>query len=597
LDTANKKKLMARWVPAGAMLAVALAGCDNLAPRRDTLGKIDTAIEAPAASAPPGPATGPATAQSVPAEVADALLPSVRLTAPEIPKVTDTQRFDISVNEVPAAQFFMSLVDGTLYNMVVHPEVAGSITLNLKNVGIPDVLEAARDVYGYEFVQTGYGFQVLPARLEARVYQINYLNVSRSGQSSTFVSSGTLQQAPGINEGSADSANESGGTGGEQQRAVVGTRISTAQPETTFWTELQTAVQAIVGEGQGRSVVVSPQSGVVVARALPNELREVEAFLRATQLIAQRQVILETKILEVELSEGYQTGINWTGLFGDFTPMQIGGDALTNETGVGGSSGSTVTLAPGVAEIAGAVAPVFGGVFALAVNSNDFAAFIELLKTQGNVQVLSSPRISTMNNQKALIKVGTDEFFVTDISTTTVTGTATTSTPNVELTPFFSGIALDVTPQISEGGEVTLHIHPSVSQVTEQQKEISVGGASQSFPLAKSTVRESDSIVRARSGQVVVIGGLMQDRTNDRDAKTPILGDLPVIGGLFGHKLTSTVKSELVILMRPVVIDAADRWSEATQSSAQNFRRMREQLDKWAAERRSGAPALGPTAP
>lgn len=584
--TAIRKIILAG---AALALAAALAGCDNLPPRHDTLDKIDR--ETGTGKTPP------ALAAPVPAEVADALLPSVRLTAPELPKLADEQRFDISVNEVPAAQFFMSLVDDTQYNMVVHPEVSGTITLHLKNATIPAVLEAARDVYGYEFVRTAYGFQVLPSRLEARVYQINYLNINRSGQSSTFVSAGTLQQAPGVRQEGEQGQTLAAVVGGDDDtsRAVVGTQINTEQPQTTFWTELQTAVQAIVGEGQGRSVVVNPQSGVVVARALPNELREVESFLRATQLVAQRQVILEAKVLEVELKEGYQTGINWSALGGDFAFMHTGTEALTNETGLAATEGNAVTVAPGLSETIGTVSTAFGGVFALAVNGNNFAAFIELLKTQGNVQVLSSPRISTMNNQKALIKVGTDEFFVTDVSTTTVTGTTTTSTPNIELTPFFSGIALDVTPQISEGGEVTLHIHPSVSQVTEQQKQFELGGVTQSLPLAKSTVRESDSIVRARTGQVVVIGGLMQDRTDDADAKTPVLGDLPVVGGLFGHKRIATTKSELVILLRPMVVESQEQWAEAARASTDNFARMREQLDKWREQRHAPPAPAGPT--
>ena len=125
------------------------------------------------------------------------------------------------------------------------------------------------------------------------------------------------------------------------------------------------------------------------------------------------------------------------------------------------------------------------------------------------MNVLSSPRIATMNNQKAVIKVGTDEFFVTDISSTTVTGAATTTSPSIELTPFFSGVALDVTPQISEQGEITLHVHPSVSRVEDQIKSIEFGtdDTTLTVPLARSTVREADSIVRARNGQVVVIGG------------------------------------------------------------------------------------------
>lgn len=564
-------------------LAAGLAGgCAEQPPRKGTLEEMDRMLEQSRAERP--------AVTEVPEEVADALLPSLRLAVPELPEIQDTQRFDISVRDVPAGQFFMSLVEGTAYNMVVHPEVTGTISLTLKNVTIPEVLEAARDVYGYEFVRTPYGFQVLPSRLEARVYQINYLNMNRRGTSSTFVSSGTLQEGPSaapVTEGVDPTVSllQSGRRG---QRTVVGTQISTDQPATSFWDELQTALAAIVGEAQGRSVVVNPQSGVVVVRAIPNELREVEAFLRATQLIAQRQVILEAKILEVELSDTYQTGINWTALFGDFAALQTGGGTtLNNQSGLSDIAGSPVTLVPGQAEVTGQLASAFGGVFGLAFNGNDFSAFIELLETQGNVQVLSSPRIATMNNQKAVIKVGTDEFFVTDVSTTTITGTATTSTPNIELTPFFSGIALDVTPQISEDDAVTLHIHPTVSQVVDQQKTITISNVVQTLPLARSTVREADSIVRARSGQIVVIGGLMQDRIDDTQAKTPAIADLPFIGALFKQQRESSVKSELVILLRPVVVEGDRQWIEALDDAAEGVSRVRSELESWR-QRRSG---------
>lgn len=566
------------------VLALA-GGCEDLPPRQETLDKIEGELAAPAADHGVG--------AEVPEEVADALLPSLRLAVPKLPQIEDKQRFDISVNHVPAQQFFMSLVDGTDYNMVVHPEVSGTITLNLKNATIPEVMEAARDVYGFEFVRTSYGFQVLPARLEARVYQINYLNISRSGSSQTFVSSGTLQEgpnAPGVNGQDTGAVTSSGGLRG--QRTVVGTQISTELPETSFWQELQSAVQAIVGSGGGRSVVVNPQSGVVVVRAIPNELREVEAFLRATQLIAQRQVILEAKILEVELNDGYQTGVNWSAIAGDFKSFQTGGGSLLrNQSRLADTAGSPVPLFPGQSELKGQLAQAFGGVFAFAFEGNDFATFIELLGTQGNVQVLSSPRISTMNNQKAIIKVGVDEFFVTDISTTTVTGTATTSTPNIELTPFFSGIALDVTPQISDHQEVTLHVHPTVSKVEDQQKDITISNIALTLPLARSTIREADSVVRARSGQVVVIGGLMQDQIQDEQAKTPELGDLPLIGALFKHQRERSHKSELVILLRPIVVEGDQQWADELDKSYQNVQRLRTELQRW--QQRRSVPLLG----
>jgi MSHA biogenesis protein MshL len=514
---------------------------------------------------------------SVPDSVARSLIPTIDLNTANVPVIKDEDRFDISVNAVAADQFFLSLVDGTDYNMVIHPEVTGSITLNLRNVTIPDVLEASRDVYGYEFISTSYGFQVLPGRLRARIYQINYLNIERSGSSQTSVSSGSLTQGGGSVEG--DSTISSS--------ASQGTNIRTDQTLNSFWDELQESVQAIAGSGEGRSVVVNPQSGVVVVRALPNELREVETYLQATQLIVQRQVVLEAKFIEVRLSEDYQSGINWSSLLKPgnnsiTTSNTGGGTVLVGESGLSGIAGNTGNLDPeNFTAISGATAAAFGGVFSAALNFGDFTAFIELLKTQGNVQILSSPRVATMNNQKAVIKVGQDEFFVTDISSNTTTNSnSTISNPDITLTPFFSGIALDVTPQISQEGDVTLHVHPSISEVTDQQKTITLGTVTQQLPLALSTVRESDSIVRARSGQVIVIGGLMQETSNDRDAKTPFLGDLPGIGSLFNHKKNASVKSELVILLKPVVVRSADEWNDELLKSRGNIKELRDVMNE-----------------
>ena len=536
---------------------------------------------------------------ALPENVSKALIPTIQLSTSEVPDITDEQKFDISVNNVPADQFFLSLVDGTPFNMVVHPEVTGTITLNLQDVTVPEVMEAAREVYGFEFVSTRYGFNVLPARLQARIYQINYLNIIRKGSSQTLVSSGSLTESTG---GETDAQGGAQNTATSTRRSVLGTEIITEQPETTFWEELYESVKAIVGSSEGRSVVVNPQSGVVVVRALPNELREVESFLTATQLIVQRQVILEAKILEVRLNEGFQSGINWSALSkpgnNAITASTIGGGSvLVNESGVSDIGGNSGTLNPAgpqgisgpstnlstgnLVPIDGAITSAFGGVFTLALNLGDFNSFIELLKTQGNVQVLSSPRVATMNNQKAVIKVGTDEFFVTDVSTTTTTGVNSTNvSPNVTLTPFFSGIALDVTPQISETGDVTLHIHPSVSEVLDQQKTVVIGNLTQQIPLALSTVRESDSIVRAKSGQVVVLGGLMQDRIEDLDAGAPGISDIPLVGNLFKHKRKQSVKSELVILLKPIVVDDGKQWNRALGGTAGSLGKLRKELHR-----------------
>jgi len=559
----------------GIMLAV--SACELFAPPRS--GPLDSFEEEVKEDMTVEPVE-----EGVPDMVSEALLPSIGLQPVDTLELVDDQRFDISVSGAPAEQFFMSLVEGTEYNMVVHPEVSGLISLKLKNVTIPEVMGVVRDVYGFEHERMPYGFHVLPGRMRARIYQINFLNVERSGRSSTFVSSGSLTTGGGAVTGSVDdvSPTQTGLGGGGGGVATIGTAIETVQPVTNFWNELEVSIEAIVGSGEGRNVVVNPGSGVVVVRALPNELREVESFLLATQLIVQRQVILEAKILEVELSDEFQSGINWAAVIGSVTIGQTGGGTAVGPFGTGLSdiSGQTGNLDPrNFSAISGNLASAFGGIFALAVDRADFKAFIELLQLQGNVQVLSSPRIATLNNQKAVIKVGQDEFFVTDVSTTTITGTTTTSTPNIQLTPFFSGVALDVTPQISETGDVMLHIHPSVTRVTDDAKTITVGGQDQVIPLALSQVRESDSIVRARSGQLVVIGGLMQELQNDEDAKTPGFGDLPIFGALFRQRSRQLIKSELVIVLRPIVVEGGQQWADALQRATRSFEHLREDVD------------------
>lgn len=506
-------------------------------------------------------------------EIASALLPDINLSAPGAGSIDVEPRFDLKVNRAKIRQFFMGLVEDSSHNMVLHPKVNGRITLDLKNVNVADVMEVVRDVYGYDYEKTKTGYSVFPNTMRTRIFTMNYLNVNRSGKSKMSVSSGQVTESV---TGSGDSANTS--------QSISGSNIST-ESNSDFWSDLKVSLSALVGSKEGRNVVVSPQSGMVVVRAMPHELRSIEKFINRTQSFVQRQVIIEAKILEVELNERFQTGINWSQLAtsGNNSALagQVGGGSIFGGSGVTGIAGNSGNLNPSaLSQITGTAASAFGGVFSLALNAgSDFSAFIEVLKTQGDVQVLSSPQISTVNNQKAVIKVGTDEFFITDVQSDTSTTTATASTQsNVELTPFFSGVALDVIPQISENGEIILHIHPTVSTVTEQTKNISVAtGSSLSVPLAVSSIRESDSIIRAKSGQVVIIGGLMQNSVESRVSKVPLLGDIPLLGALFRHTQEITKKSELVILLKPVVMDTDEQMNEYVRSVKSRFKQTRSQ--------------------
>jgi MSHA biogenesis protein MshL len=509
--------------------------------------------------------------KALPDEVSKALLPPIEIALPEGKTQPLETRFDLAVSNAPARQVFMGLVEGTPYSMVLHPGVAGSLSLNLKNVTVPEAMNAIRQVYGYEYRREGERFFVLGRDMQTRLFAVNYLNLVRKGKSDTRVSSGGIGQR-----------SSSGATGGTSVAAGFSSIEVETQSQADFWKELAETLKAIVGTEGGRKVVINAQTGVVVVRAMPDELRIVEEYLGNTHATVNRQVVLEAKIIEVELNDGFQAGINWAKIKGDYTFGQVGGGSALTGTGVPGVSeiaGNTGDLNPGstFSAISGTNASAFGGVFTIAAKTNDFAAFVELLKGQGEVQVLSSPRVSTVNNQKAVIKVGADEFFVTNVSSTTSTTATggTVASPTVELTSFFSGIVLDVTPQIDEDNNIILHIHPSVSTVTQKTKTFTALGEAFTLPLAFSTVQESDNVVRSQSGQIVVIGGLMKEGSTDENASVPLLGDIPVLGNLFKHKKVARIKKELVILLKPTAIANGQDWGDAVRDSQDRVKKIK----------------------
>lgn len=480
----------------------------------------------------------------VPENVSAALMPSLSSVA------DDEDRFNVNASGLDAGPFFEALVVGSRYNVVIHPDVEAIIDLRLRDVTVPEVMDITGDLYGLDIQRNGRLFQVRADSIQTQLFSIDYLNFKRSGGSETRVSSGQVSSS---RDNSNDAGSNSGGSSDSSTANVVGTRIST-ETESDFWQGIERSLKMIIGTDNGSQVIVNAGSGLVMVRSDGESLRQVGEYLRRTQLIIQRQVVLEAKILEIGLNESYQQGINWTDI------QSAGGVSLTGQA----------IQTSGI-----------GGLFSATFQEGTFTGLIELLGEQGNVQILSSPRISTVNNQKAVIKVGTDEFFVTDIAfddnNSADTDTDRTST-SVELTPFFSGISLDVTPQIAEDGTIILHVHPSVSEVTDQEKIITVGDRDVVLPLARSTVRETDSVIRAESGQIVVIGGLIQDTTEDNNSAVPFLSDIPLLGELFKQRRFESRKSEVVILLRPVVAGSEQMRADVS-SSRERMQVLRELLE------------------
>jgi len=510
-------------------------------------------------------------------DVGRALLPPLTVEMPKVDGRPIEPRFDLAVNNAPAGQVFMAIVSGTRYSMVVHPGVKDPISVNLRDVTVFEALETIREVYGYEYKVQGNRILVEPLGMQTRVYQVNYLMSQRKGKTEVRVTSGAISDAIAP-AGAGSVAQPSTGGTGVSTTALESSRISTSS-NVDFWTEIGDALRAIVGKEGGRNVVMSPQAGVIVVRALPAELRGVSEFLKTMQVVVERQVMLEAKIIEVQLSDSHQTGVNWAafrqransrvagGVLGPgslLTPVgQLNAFTARNADG-SVAAGSLLTSNPAAPGDILAATGIPGTLFGLAFQTSNFAALISFLETQGNLQVLSSPRIATLNNQKAVLKVGTDEFFVTNITTnTTTTGVSVQQSPTITVAPFFSGVALDVTPQIDENNQIILHIHPSVSSVVEKTKNIDLGTAGVlRLPLASSTISESDTIVRVSNTNIVAIGGLMKETTTRDTSGVPGLRTLPVVGALFSSNARSVTKSELVILLKPTVIENDATWRQ-----------------------------------
>ncbi|WP_022940966.1 pilus (MSHA type) biogenesis protein MshL [Psychromonas hadalis] len=486
----------------------------------------------------------------------------------------EEKRIDISARDVDARLFFASMIDDSDYSVAIHPDVTGEITLSLKQVTLAEAIRVIEDMYGYEVKLKGRIYYIYPAGMRVASFTLDYLFMNRGGASRTTVLSGGLTDGNSRDDNNSnddDSSSSTSSTGSyddpgsmkmkelegklDSDGVQSGTKITTIT-STNYWAYLEYKINALLENKKGRNVIISPMSGVITVRAYPNEIRVIREFLERETDHLTRQVILEMQIIEVTLSDEYQQGISWSN--------------------TGDTFGSTDILFDSVHKIADSlIRNTIGGGGALTISNGSFNAVVSLLSTQGDVNVLSKPRITAMNNQKAVIKVGGDEYFVTGISTTTVTGTATTSSPTVELTPFFAGISVDVTPKINDDDSVILHIHPSIIDIEEQIKTISFGGdiGDLIIPVAKSDVRETDTVVKANSGDVIVIGGLMKTIEKDLISKVPFIGDIPWLGELFTNRQKVSYKTELVILVRPQVVKK-NTWKQEIQKSS-------DLIEKW----------------
>jgi MSHA biogenesis protein MshL len=530
-----------------------------------------------------------------------------------------------------------------------------TLTLSLKNVTVFEALDAIREMYGYEYTLDGNRIYVQPPELRTKLYHMNYIVGQRRGVSDIQVIAGAsnTSSSSGSNTGGGNTAGAGGGTTGNNSggsyASVQASGLSTIA-KSDVWAEVEDAVRTALGcvvprsvpvrggggtggggggggatggssgsssssanradvsfvgdhqsgermhgnEGcaDGRAFVINQVSGSALVRALPRELRQIEGILRSMQISIDRQVIIEAKIIDVELNDGSQQGVNWSALGRGLHRASLGSDPnlIVDGTGSGRRSlgfptttvdpttGASVTSVspPSLGDLLGSGllgttgANAFSAGVGIALQATNFSALINFLETQGRVQVLSSPRIATLNNQKAVLKVGSEEPFVTNITGGSTSSSATTGTlttpPTLTYQPFFSGISLDVTPQIDEIDNITLHVHSLVNSITEREK-IALPTSNVKVPFAVNSVSETDSVVKTRDGQIIVIGGLMTESSNDNRARIPLAGDVPIAGALFGKTARQSTKRELVILLKPTVVKGDEQWSADVAAS------------------------------
>jgi MSHA biogenesis protein MshL len=473
--------------------------------------------------------------------------------------------YSFSARDTEVRDILLAFSKESEYNMVMDPELKGKVTIDLKRVTLKEALEAILTPLGWTYRIEGKFIHITRPQMETRLFTLNYMATRRSGKREIYASTG----------------------GGLQTASTVGQVVSTpaggartgysdliSVDEMDIWKEIQKGLEAIVfgslegGEKEspketdstsftrvdekGKKLIINKSTGTIMVTDYPANLKRIDDYLKTIEGSSHRLVTIQAKILEVILSDEHKEGINWKVIEG--LPRSINlAWGLTNKAGTSGypggtggylvtdsTSGTTIDT-PGVFKI-----KPFGGILAIGTGGSEIALsdIMQAISEYGDVKVLSSPTISTLNNQKAIIRVGNqDVFFITG-----AIATQTTVTQIIQPMTIDVGIILDVTPQIAEDGTIIMNIHPSITEKTGEK--VTPDGKT-TFPLL--SVRETDTTVRVKEGQTIIIAGLMQEKTEEAYVGVPGLQSLPVVGGLFRYKTQKKRNSELVIMITPTL--------------------------------------------
>lgn len=504
---------------------------------------------------------------------------SVTLPPPQPSAPVET--YSVVVHDVPLRELLFALARDAKINVDIDPGITGQVSLNAIDQTLEHILHRIARQADVQYAWDGPNLVISPDRPHMRHYRIDYVNMSRVAAGTVGIRS-TVGSTGGV-------VGETGG-GGVRNESTFGIELAS---NNDFWATLTANLASLVAEegdaaggaaaepGTSRNIIVNRETGLIAVRGTARQHARVREFLDQIMSGAQRQVLIEATIVEIELNDDYQAGVDWA---------QFGASDRGNTTVHQDLLGSDLSLAPSFK----LDALLWEGA------AGSLKTTIRALSKFGDTKVLSSPRLMVLNNQSAVLKV-VDEVVYFEISRETIEATATSAarteyTSEIRTAPV--GLVMMVTPQISEGDIVSLNVRPTVSRIIDFKSDPAarVFGDGVENLIPQIQVREMESVLRVASGQTAVLGGLMQDDVRNRTSGVPGAARLPVFGNLFSYRDDVTRKSELVVFLRPVVIKSA-----GLDGDFADYRRYlpdpKEQLNSRSGLYQSlGAPAAAPEA-
>ena len=500
---------------------------------------LSACAHAPVATSPPPPSPAPVAA--APPTIAPEELEVVEVAEPT--PTPPPERFSLAVNGAELRDVLMLLAKDAAFSLVLDPGVGGRVTADLKQMTLPEALDALLLPLHLAYQIDGQRVHVYQPGVVTRAFHLDYLNAKRDGHSTLTISSGG---GDGASSGSSSNSDSSGTSGGDQSQAS--TEIS-REASIDLWSAVEQGLTALVGantEGSRAQVVVNRDAGTVLVTADSTLMDRVAAYLQAVKGAMDRQVMIEAKIVEVELNDAHRLGVDWSAVAsaaGGFTGSLTGGAA------------SLMAKPPILAQQLGGDETAFR----IGATSHDLAVVLDAIATQGQVRVVSSPRVAALNNQPAVIKVAQEQtFFSLDRQTNTEAGVQQ-DTFTVDKEKYTIGVVLDIVPRIDDDGTIIMGVHPSITDFAGE--DVFPPGAAGAEILANAPilkVRELDTVVRLRDQETLVIAGLIRQEDRDEVDQVPLLGDIPFVGALFRHTKQVKQGSELVIFLTPRVVHGGE---------------------------------------